>query len=565
MVLLALFTALSLLVCSLVVLVISSYISWRRSPLRKVPGPPATSFWVGHFQTIMKEPFLQPHQRWWKQALVLEQQQQGSRSQDGSSSSSIPIIAYSLLLGRYSITVLDCDLVQQILLSQSSRDPVRYPKNYLLLKESIGLGLVTLEGSVWSRHRRIIQPSFHSSIVRKALSEAVPHHTATLVRAWNMAAAGAGSREIDVASHLSALTLDIIGGTAFAHEFQATSGLAEWATAAAQESENGDNNNVNAVKDPLIMALMGSLHPGPIGIVLAILKVPWMIKYVSRRARRVRKAMNDAVDDVIVQARKNKAQTNNTASNNSNNNISCTNMQQSSLLQLLFDAKDAESRSSLTDLELRDEVKTFIAAGHETTSTWCYWALYALAKFPDVQERVYQDIHKHARGDSGGNHATEQQQPLDLESIEKMEYLNAFLNEVLRLYPPVGMIVRYTSQPEVFKGYTIPAKTRMLIPIHLLHRHPDHWKQPTEFRPERWLEAKECASRHRFCFLPFSAGGRNCVGQRFAQMEVKLILAPIVQAFTIQLAPSIRDKDITFTSFATMKARPGIKICVKAR
>jgi cytochrome P450 len=211
----------------------------------------------------------------------------------------------------------------------------------------------------------------------------------------------------------------------------------------------------------------------------------------------------------------------------------------------------------LSDEELRDETKTFIVAGHETTSTWCHWALYALAKYPDVQQKLFNDVEKHSSPDMST--------PLTLQQVEQMTYLTAFLWEVLRMYPPVPIFHRFTSQWEKFGEYDIPPKTRIVIPVYLLHHHPDHWTSPDAFLPERWLDAEENDKRHRFCFLPFSAGGRSCVGQRFAEIEAKMIVANIVREFSIQLAPCMRDKEITLSTFITLRAKPTIQICVKPR
>ena len=187
-------------------------------------------------------------------------------------------------------------------------------------------------------------------------------------------------------------------------------------------------------------------------------------------------------------------------------------------------------------------------------STWCYWAFYALAVHPNIQDKLYNDIMKHASGDT-----------VVLEQAEKMQYLWAFMNEVLRLYSPVAVITRFSSQQETWKGYTIPPDTHIRIPIHLIHRHPDHWTDPDDFLPERWLDEEANNKRHKFAFIPFSAGGRNCIGQRFAEMEAKLIVANIARSFLITLADSMKDKEIFFTNFIALKSNPPIEICVTSR
>jgi cytochrome P450 len=501
-----------------------AYYVWLTSPLQNIPGPKRASFIFGQFFSILREPFLQPHKRWWEEALAKNE--------------SVPMLHWTTILGTPLVVVLDADIVKTILTEPSARDPVRFPKNYLLIREIIGDGLVTLDGPDWSRHRRIIQPSFSMALLKEALSTSVSMRAETLLSCWRKAKPG---REIDVASHLGALTLDIIGDVAFSHEFHALDVLDAWA-------QDDSRDELAAVSDPIVQALHDAMQTTPLAIVLILLKCAWADKFLNRKTKWACSILNQAVDNVIREAR-NKA--------NADSNASNTGKQ--SLLQFLFDAKDAEpgaGRKTLNDLELRDEIKTFLVAGHETTSTWCYWAIYALAKFPDVQQRVYDDIVKHAPDSSA---------QINLESVEEMTYFSAFLNEVLRLYPPVGYVIRSTSQQEEWKGFTIPAKTRVLIPFHLLHRHPDHWSNPLEFRPERWLNKEENDARHRFCYLPFSAGTRNCIGQRFAQIEAKLILANIVRVFSIKLAPSLRGEEISFTSFVTMKSKPAVKICVKAR
>ena len=133
-------------------------------------------------------------------------------------------------------------------------------------------------------------------------------------------------------------------------------------------------------------------------------------------------------------------------------------------------ANTVPSRNQLSEQELCEEIASFVVAGHETTSTWCMWALYALALDPELQEKVYDDICQHVASDDTS-------EPIRLDDVTNMDYFQALLKEVLRVYTPVGMLFRYT------KGHTIPPDTRLCIPIHLLHRHPDYWDRPNEFNP----------------------------------------------------------------------------------
>lgn len=228
------------------------------------------------------------------------------------------------------------------------------------------------------------------------------------------------------------------------------------------------------------------------------------------------------------------------------------------MLQLMFEAEDTEATDKskrLSHEELRDELKTFMYVGHDTTSVLCHWALYCFGKYPEIQQKVYEDVSSHTKDNAD----------IDLDSVEKMTYFRAFLNEVLRFYPPVGYLAKFLSKDVSWKGYHLPADTRALIPIFLLHRHPDHWVRPLEFWPERWLDEKATKARHPFAFIPFSAGGRNCIGQAFALTEAKIILTLIVRNFHVTLPRHLREKELKLTNFATLKSSPSVEICVVPR
>jgi cytochrome P450 family 4 len=481
---------------------------------------------------------MDPHKRWWSDY---------RKKHDGKSP---PLLAYSNIFGSYTVVALDPDVVKTVLTEPAHRDPVRFAKNYFFLTETIGSGLATLEGSAWSRHRRLIQPTFQNvAFLKEALNTAVSERINLLISAWSKAAGT--SRNIDVVSHMSAITLDILGDVAFSHDFGATNMLETWAC----EQNVTDADGLKVTMDPLIQAMQTSLKLTFSTLMLSALNMSRFEKYISTSAARTRTLLNHAVDDVIQKARNKSGK-----SDNQENNI-----RSKSLLQLLFEASDDQpvdsssmGRTKLSNIELRDETKTFIVAGHETTSTWCYWAMYALAKYPEVQQKVYNDILQHSSPSS-------LETPLNIDEVESMEYFSAFLNEVLRLFSPVGMVFRYTMQEEKWHGYVIPRKTRVLIPIHLLNRHPEYWSNPDDFIPERWLNKEECNSRHKFCFIPFLAGGRNCVGQRFAEIEARLIVANICRRFQINLAACMKEKEITFTNFISMKSKPLVVVQVQKR
>ncbi len=179
-----------------------------------------------------------------------------------------------------------------------------------------------------------------------------------------------------------------------------------------------------------------------------------------------------------------------------------------------------------------------------------------MTKYPHIQDRVVDDIKKNAP--RAGT--------ITLDHLDKMEYLDAFLNEVLRFYPPVGLITRTNTKDINLLGAFIPKNTRIFIPIYLIHRHPKYWTDPLEFKPERWLKSNGDDEKfHRFAYLPFSAGGRNCIGQKFAIYEAKLILAPIIREFKIEASPLMDGADIKLKSFLTTKSDPPVVMRVVPR
>ncbi|KAL7538392.1 hypothetical protein ACHAWF_006074 [Thalassiosira exigua] len=490
------------------------YLRWRFHPLNALPGPiQGKTFreWViGVFPIIEKEPFMQPQQRWWEEA--------GHDTQ---------LLHYTGILGRHFVCVLDADGVKKILTSKAEVERPFFVKGMYYVKRVIGDGLVTLDGPKWHLHRRIIQPSFHNQILRESLDSCVPELAARMIRAWKERE---GS-DIDIASHFSALTLDIIGKVAFSHEFKSMEVVEQWARDESCEVE---------LKDPLINALYSSMTPSLVKMLLINLRLSPLERYLIPEAHATQTILNQAVADVVQR----------THARYINREEADT--KPKCLLELLFDAEDCElgpKNRSLTHKELQEETKTFLVAGHETVSTLCVWAIYCLTEYPHIQKLVFDDIMKHAPRNSSAT----------LESLDNMTYVDAFLNEVLRLYPPVGMIVRNTSKCVPLLGVDIPANTRIIIPITLLQRHPKYWTDPECFKPERWLKTEEPDRKHHhFAYLPFSAGGRNCIGQRFALWEAKLILAPIIRQFQFTISPSLAGVNRKLVSFVTIKSVPPV-------
>ena len=521
---------------------INRFLKWYYSPLWSLPGPKASSFWVGDILKILKQPYMQSELTWWRDAGL-----------------DTKLIHFSQPFGKSSLLVLDKEIARIVLTSPAGTKSPRFPKGASSFR-FLGGALPSLNGADWKRHRRIMEPSFNSALIKAALSRAVPPRINRMIQAWNKAADT--RREIDVISHMSGLTLDILGEVAFSYDFKGIKAIEEW----ADKADDMSKAQVPEPNDKFIRAMTELVRFDVLSAIWLLFEMPvWVLKIIQiikPNMKRARTMLDEAAEEVIA----NVADNDEVGQNNK------------SLLHLMVDAQDPDCSSSssspkgrsLNRIELQDEIKAFVLAGHETTAVWSYWSMYVLAKYPDIQELVYQDVIKHAPpiqsndGDNGGESDT--LEPITLEQAIKMEYLAAFLQEVNRLYPAIARIRRVTAQTEHFAGTAIPAGTRLIIAPFLLHRHPSYWDDPLTFRPERWINVgKEDAERRRFAYLPFSAGSRACIGQHFATLEAQFMLAPLIRAFCMDIAPSQRDTKFEFASLVTMQANPDIKVVVQKR
>ncbi|KAH7727009.1 CYP31B1 protein [Aphelenchoides avenae] len=180
-----------------------------------------------------------------------------------------------------------------------------------------------------------------------------------------------------------------------------------------------------------------------------------------------------------------------------------------------------EQQGQLTVDDIRQEVDTFMFEGHDTTATGVTWVLHLLGCYPHVQERVHREI-----ADVCGA-STE----VTMEQLGRLKYLECCIKEALRLHPSVPMFARTLGADERIGEHVIPDGTQMIINAYLIHRDPRHWPDPELFIPERFL-TNNATGRHAYAFVPFSAGSRNCIGQRFAMMEEKTMLVWLLKALS---------------------------------
>lgn len=186
-------------------------------------------------------------------------------------------------------------------------------------------------------------------------------------------------------------------------------------------------------------------------------------------------------------------------------------------------SKEVDGHKALTDMELVAQSIIFIFAGYETTSSVLSFLTYLLATHPDVQQKLQEEID-----------ATFPNKTLpSYDVLVQMEYLDMVVNESLRLFPVAGRLERLCKKDVEIKGVLIPKGTVVMVPNFVLHQDPELWPEPEEFRPERFSK-KNKDSINPYTYLPFGTGPRNCIGMRFALLNMKVAIVRVLQHFSFK-------------------------------
>jgi cytochrome P450 len=183
---------------------------------------------------------------------------------------------------------------------------------------------------------------------------------------------------------------------------------------------------------------------------------------------------------------------------------------------------------AMPEQQLRDELITLAAAGHETTANALSWTFYLLSKHPDVERRVRAEVEE-VLGD----------RPPSLDDLPKLAFTERVIEESMRLYPPVWALERQAVGEDIVGGERVRPGTIVMMSPYAMHRDPELWENPEGFDPDRFLpDAKK--ARPRYAYIPFGGGPRICIGNAFAMMEAKIVLALAVRKFRLELIPGQR-------------------------
>ena len=218
------------------------------------------------------------------------------------------------------------------------------------------------------------------------------------------------------------------------------------------------------------------------------------------------------------------------------------------LLSMFMLAEDEDTGERMNDTQLRDEVMTIVLAGHETTANALTWTWYLLTQHPDVEAKLARELAEVL----GGRVPT-------MRDLPQLPYTHMVIQESLRLYPPAYVFHRSAIAEDTIGGYPIPPGQVVSISPYVVHRHPSFWENPETFDPERFTPER-VAGRHRFAFIPFAAGPRQCIGATFAMTEAQLVLATVAQRYRVRLVP-----DATVKPYTAITLRPlhGIQVTLQ--
>ncbi len=412
-----------------------------------------------------------------------------------------------LRLGTVNVHLaLHPDSVQHVLLG-NARNYNKQTRGFIKLKLALGEGLLTSEGAFWRRQRRIIQPVFHKERL-EGFAAVMTDSTASMLERWD--ARREPLHALDIAEEMTALTLDIIGRTMFSAELGGESKtLSNTVTLAAR--------HINA----RITSLTG------------IFEVSEKLPTPANRRFQAAVRTGDALIQRVVEGRRRSGEA----------------KEKGDLLSMLMSTRDEETGEAMSDQQLRDEVVTIFAAGHETTALALTWTFYLLAKHPEAEQRLRHEVVTVL----GGARPT-------LADLPRLGYATRVIKEAMRLFPPAWAISRRAETEDCLGGYRIPAHAFVLLCPYLTHRHPAFWENPEGFDPDRFLPER-FKGQHRFAYLPFGAGARMCIGSNFAMMEAQLVLTTIVQRYSLQLVPG---HPVELDPLITLRSRTGMRMTATA-
>lgn len=391
--------------------------------------------------------------------------------------------------------VTDPNAIRAVVLERE----VNYPKSVVtktLLKPAIGDSLFIAEGADWRWQRRTVAPVFsHRNVMNLA-----PIMSAAAERCAQRVAQAGPDRAVNLFDEMVTTTFDVIGDVTF----------------------SGDGSFDRDIVHRAIDAYIG--EAGKVSL-LDILGIPDWIPRPSRFLSDAGMVDMKAMADAAIEARAARGPG-----------------AVPDLLDLLQQGEDPKTKRKMTTAEIRDNLLAFIVAGHETTALSLSWALYLCAFDLDVQDRARaeaQAILSDGRAAQGAD-------------VPDLPFVRQIIDEALRLYPPAAMVSRTAREIDTLCGTEVRPGDTVILPIYALHRSELLWRNPNEFRPERFADRK---SIDRYAYLPFGDGPRICIGASFALQEAVIILATLLSRFRFR---PVKGRDPKPVMILTLRPEGGV-------
>ncbi|MDP9571273.1 UNVERIFIED_ORG: cytochrome P450 [Agrobacterium larrymoorei] len=382
-------------------------------------------------------------------------------------------LVFSKVAGRVSIYISDPTLIHEALVKNADvlgkGDQVRRA-----LGPALGSGLLTADGAHWKWQRQSVASAFRPSsltALQPAMLDAARQTRDRLL--------GQQGETVDVGHEMMKTTFDIIVETMMS---------------------GGHGIDVERVE----RSITDYLRPSGWTFALGVVGAPDWTPYPGRqRAMRAVEFLRSSLMSVLEERRRNPSD-------------------RQDLVSMLISASDPETGRMMTDVEIIDNLMTFITAGHETTALGLAWTFDLLARNPECEARLLAEIEEVTQGGE-----------VRPEHIGKLNYTRQVFSEAMRLYPPAPIITRTALKDFKLGDYLVPEGTVMFVPIYAVHHHAAIWNEPEKFDPDRFL-TDATKARHRYAYMPFGAGPRVCIGNAFAVMEAVAVLAVILQKMRLR-------------------------------
>lgn len=425
--------------------------------------------------------------------------------------------AYRVWFGPTRSAVVLChpDAIKPVLPTTSKEESV-----CRLLSPFLGVGLGLQNGERWKSTRKLLTPAFHFETI-KSFTKIFQESAEVLLGKWSSSSDG----EVELFQDIGLLSLDSILKCAFSYRSDCQVKRLDAFMTAIHENTQAI---MDRFKNPLYhFNFIYNLTP-------AGRKFNHNSSIVARKADKIiRERRNNLLEQPEKEALRRQ--------------------EHYDFLDVLLEAK-RENGQSLTDEEVRAEVRTFMFAGLDTVTSALSWILYCLALYPKHQKQCQEEI----------DSILEQGNGLQWNDLHNVPYLKLCINEAMRLYSPVPIICRSSDKSYDLQGRTVPQGTFLYVNIFALHRNPHVWENPEEFDPLRFTEGRS-QDRPPHSFIPFSSGIRNCIGQHFAMAEIKTALAMILHRFDLTVSPDqiVRMDDLL--TILMLRSKTGVYINVHPR